>query len=151
MWTSWSSVRWSTRFCIQLGQLQADMGMRLIAILRRRDVGWWETERIPGIHTCSPENQLHQKKYGQQVKENSQGRYFQSIPLLWDPTWSIALSSGVPGTRRTWNCWNEYWGGPWRCSEGWSISPMKAGWKSWSSSDWRRECFRKTLLQPSGT
>lgn len=29
-------------------------------------------------------------------------------------------------------------GGPQKCSEGWSISPTKLGWKSWVCLDWRR-------------
>ena len=50
-----------------------------------------------------------------------------------------------------WSCWSRCRGGPWRWSEGWSISPMKKGWGSWACLAWRRKSSRETSLQPSST
>ena len=36
---------------------------------------------------------------------------------------------------------------PQKCSEGWSTSRVRKGWKSWGFSAWRREGCRETLLQ----
>ena len=56
------------------------------------------------------------------------GWFWTSTLLLWDPTWNPASSSGAPNTRRTWSCWRRSREAPWRWSEGWSTTPMRAGW-----------------------
>ena len=38
-----------------------------------------------------------------------------------------------------------------QCSEGWSSSPMRKGWRNWVCLAWRREGCRETSLWPSRT
>lgn len=73
------------------------------------------------------------------IPVDQQWGFSHSILLSQDPTFSIAISYGVPTIRKTWTCWSESREKPWGWPERWRSSPVKTGWKSWMCSIWRRE------------
>ena len=107
MWTSWSSTRQSARSSTWIRAILnicTDWGMKgLRAALWRRPWGTsgWKVGHEPRKPTIS----LAASKA---AWPSGQGRWLCPSSLLWwDPTWSLAFSSGATSTGKTWTCWSE--------------------------------------------
>jgi len=69
--------------------------------------------------------------------------------LCCGETSSGVASSSEALSTRTWTCWIGSRGGQQKWSEGWSTSPTRTGWESWSCSAWRREGCGETYCSLS--
>lgn len=88
-----------------------------------------EQERPFYLWTCS---QTMSCADGQQEREG----FCPSALLSSHPTWSAASWSGAPTQKG-----HGPAGASYRCSEGWSSSPVQAGSESWDHSCWRRQLW----------
>lgn len=105
---------------------------------RREQLCWEGLGTVSGLNTghdsamqaWSPESQLslglHQKQGGQHFE----GGILPLPSALVGPHLQCCILLWILSTGETWTCWRGSRQGPWRWSEGWSISPMRTGWKA---------------------
>jgi len=91
---------------------------------------------------------LQAKRDGQQGAGDD---YPSSSLPSWGPIRSTVPKPRAPSTSRMQTCWSKSRGGPGKWSKGWSTSPAKKVWGSWSCLAWRNECSRETSLQSPST